>query len=81
MASKCNRKACPVIHPKSGITVTDDFDLNEAVDNIVSWAGQYADEQGICPHVMSELLAMAASKARILTHYQEEHREEEGRRH
>ena len=30
----------------------DDFDLNEAVDDILSWAGQYADEQGICPHVM-----------------------------
>ena len=54
----------------------DDFDLNEVVDDILAFAGQYADEQGICPRVMSELLAMAAAKARILTHYQEEHGEE-----
>ena len=54
----------------------DDFDLSEVVDDILSWAGHYADEQGICPHVMGELLAMAAAKARILTHYQEEHGEE-----
>ena len=55
----------------------DDFDLNELVDDILSWASQYADEQGICPFVMSELLAMAAAKARILTHCQEEHGEGE----
>jgi hypothetical protein len=55
----------------------DEFDLNEVVDQILAFAGQYADEQGICPTVMSELLAMAAAKARILTHYEEEHGEDE----
>ena len=55
----------------------DDFDLGEAVDDILSLAGHYADEQGNCPHVLCELLAMAAAKARILTHYQEEHGEDE----
>ncbi len=56
----------------------DDFDLNKVVEDILSWAGQYADERGICPYVLSELLATAAAKLRILTHYEEEHGGAEG---
>jgi hypothetical protein len=56
----------------------DEFDIDATVNEILDWAGQYAEEQGICPHVMAELLVMAAAKGRILTHWQEEHGDDVG---
>lgn len=53
------------------------FDIDEAVDDIIEWAAEYATSHGICGSVTSELLAMAAAKSRILTHYQLEHDEGE----
>ncbi len=53
------------------------FDIQEAVDDILDWVIDYAHENGICPSIASELLAMAAAKSRILTHYQMEHEEDE----
>ena len=55
----------------------DGFDIEEAVDDIIEWVAGYASERRICPSVTSELLAMAAAKARILTHYQLEHDDDE----
>jgi hypothetical protein len=53
------------------------FDIQEAVDDILDWVVDYAEEHGICPSIASELLAMAAAKSRILTHYQLEHEDDE----
>jgi hypothetical protein len=55
----------------------DEFDIDEAVDDIIDWVAHYAEQRGICPAVTSELLAMAAAKSRILTHCEMEHQDDE----
>ena len=56
---------------------SDDLDIEATVDEILEWIADFADERGICWPVASELLAMAAAKSRILTHYHLEHEDED----
>lgn len=51
----------------------DEFDIDAAVDDIITWASDFAEQRGICATVMAELLTMAAAKGRILTHWDSEH--------
>jgi len=53
------------------------FDVDEAVDEILEWAADFAERRGICSTIMAELLAMAAAKGRILNHLEEEHQGDE----
>jgi len=55
----------------------EEFEINEAVDDIIEMVADYANKNHICPTVACELLAMAAAKSRIYTHLDESHNEED----